>query len=372
MTTVSEQLVSLSTDQKSVEFDGLNLPLYEIGGDKGAHQYFLAAIPVELLQRDEEAQPREYSERQAQKIAESIRKKVLMQPIMVRYSADRNEFLITEGQHRWRAVMDVLKEERIPCMVYVDLERELALLCGLEANAEDRAKALSGGDLASKTHALMREYRQLLEKEREDEGNTEPVTEMDVLERMGHLGKADQKKFLLGKTLEDITETSKLRGGKVHGYVSDRQSSKTPMTFRTFGNFIGRLAKLAAVGPGEEDVREQELENVYRVSENVSEILFGDGKWGDEDSTSHRHAVNVCRWHCIEAAGHFIAKAIERAGGRDATLGACYVPTEDINWEQVRSEMERILLSPAWDYEHIWPQRNVEKLIELLDRELRK
>ena len=255
MTTIEGQLlVHVPDDLEHVKFAGDLLPLYEMSGDKGSHYYFLASIPVSQIERDEEAQPREYSEVQAQKIADSIRRKILMQPILTRYSAERNSFLVTEGQHRWRAVKDILKHDLIPCIVYTDLEKELALLCGLEANAEDRAKALSAGDRARKYHALMGEYRQLVSQETGK--SEEAISELETLERMGHVSRSDQGKFLLGAMLQDVKENS---SAKIQGYISTKQAKDKPLTFNTLRRFVARLVNPRAIEEGEENPQRRRI-----------------------------------------------------------------------------------------------------------------
>lgn len=356
--TIQQTKSLVRDDLEHVTIDGVNLPVFQMG----KHFYFLHSLPIHMFDLDEEAQPREYNELQAQRIAQSIERKVLMQPVLARWDSDRQKCLITEGQHRWHAMLDFLKADRLPAIVYFDMERELAILCGLEANAEDRAKALSAADAARKRNSLMNEFYDLLRRENPDE---EP-TEMAILERMGHVSNKDQRNFLLGVVLEGVhtSDTANIRK-----YVSDRQSKEKPLTYRTFGSFISRLVKLSALQAGETDLREEEFENVLRTADIFARCLFEGGKWSPDDPTTkeHEHAINLCRWHPVEACGHFVAKAIERYGGRDVTLGTLYVPHDNIDWPKVEEEIERILLDTFWDAEHVWPVRNVRKLIELVD-----
>ena len=365
----SQKLVQVDHDLEHVVFEGRKLPLYEMLGDKTPHYYFLAALPVNRIERDEEAQPREYVELQAKKIADSIRRKVLMQPILTRYDAKSDKFFVTEGQHRWRAVKDFLKHDRIPCIVYTELEKELALLCGLEANAEDRAKALSAGDRARKYQALMAEYRQLVA---EETGKPEvSISESAVLERMGHISKSDQSKFLLGSILQDLND---YEGGKIKNYLSIKQAKDRPLTYNTFGRFVSKFINLRAIEEGDENLRDDEFVNLVRLTNIFAEVLFDDGKWNPDetDSLDTRHAINICRWHPVESCGYFIAKAIAECGGRDNALGTLYVPSTSIDWATAEGKIKKILGHQVWDYEHIWPLRNVEKLIEKIDSVWRK
>ncbi|MCH8988168.1 MAG: ParB N-terminal domain-containing protein [Chloroflexi bacterium] len=363
MADTSQQTKALVRDDlENVTIDGVTLPVFQMG----KHFYFLHSLPIHMVDLDKEAQPREYNESQAQRIAQSIERKVLMQPVLARWDSDSQKFLITEGQHRWHAMRDFLKADKLPAIVYLDMEKELAILCGLEANAEDRSKALSAADAARKRNALMYEFSDLLRREKPGE---EP-TEMAVLERMGHVTKKDQSSFLLGVLLEGVQNMGSAR---IRKYIADKQSKEKPLTYRTFGSFVTRLAKLTAIQADETDLREEELENVLRISDMFAQSLFESGKWSpdDPDSKEHRHAINVCRWHPIEACGHFVAKAIERSGGRDVTLGTLYVPHSSIDWSRVEEDIQRIVLDTFWDADHVWPVRNVNKLIELLDAKWR-
>src|SRR6267378_371553 len=109
-TATTPRLLELVNDRSgeptSVRFQGWELPL---GKSVTGKHYFQADIPVDKIERDEEAQPRSYDPDQGRRIAKSIREKVLMQPILARYDEARDRILVTEGQHRWRAVRDVLE-----------------------------------------------------------------------------------------------------------------------------------------------------------------------------------------------------------------------------------------------------------------------
>lgn len=349
--------------EKWVTFDDKRLPAYEIND----RVYFLDAIPVELLERDEEAQPRDYDEFAAKKIANSVHRKVLMQPVLTRHDPEKGKFLITEGQHRWRALKDILGEKRVPAIVYLSLDKHIALQCGLEANAEDRARALSGGDIIRKTHAIMEEYARLLETEQPDR----PVTEVAILERYGKTSRADQRRFIVGKLAEEILETE---GAKITEYVSDRQSKNYPITAKNFMLFLGYLARSSAIEvpwESDENLRNDEFVNVLRITDLVSEELFENGNWNPKqaDSLPHRHAVNLCRYHPFQALAYAIAKVVDMHGGGDATVGACYATTDVLDWEKIEDEVRRVLQDPLWDQEWVYNMRSQEDLRGALSRE---
>lgn len=349
--------------ERWVTFEGKRLPAYEIND----RVYFLDAIPVELLERDEEAQPREYDEYAARKIADSISRKVLMQPILTRYDPEKGKFLITEGQHRWRALKDILGEERVPAIIYLSLDKHVALQCGLEANAEDRARALSGGDIVRKTHAIMEVYARLLATERPDR----PVTEVAILERYGRTTRATQRKFIIGKLAEDILETE---GAKIAEYVSDRQTRKKPITAKNFMLFLGYIARSSAIDApwdSEENLREDEFVNVLRITDLVADELLENGNWDPQqpDSPRHAHAVNVCRYHPFQALAYAIAKVVDVHGGGDATVGACYARTDSLDWEKIENEVRRILQDPIWDQDWVYNMRSQEDLRDVLSKE---
>lgn len=343
----------LKTGNGTVEFDGKRLPLYKSNNA----QYFLDSIPVSLLERDEEAQPRPYDKFQAQKIADSIQKKVLMQPLLTRFDKKKQKFLITEGQHRWRAMQDVLNEKRVPCIVYIDLDDHTAQLCGLEANAEDRARPLSGGDVARKTSSLMLRYEDLIRKENPEQ----PVTELAILKRMGKTAKAQQKKFLLGRIIQDLRD---LDTTKIAPFISDRQSSREPITALNFSFFLQRMVKVSALDSTDNFLREEELVNVIRVTNIFAEAVFENNKWSPEkpESKSHKHAVNVSRRHPFEACGHFISKLVEHCGGRECTIGACFSESANINWERFEKSLVAFLNSQVWDKPYVFNCRGIDEL----------
>ncbi len=356
-TAVAPRLVELVMDGSgnavAVKFDGWEYPLGK--SVPAGNRYFQADVPVDVIERDEEAQPRDYDQEQAKKIAKSIREKILMQPILTRYDETVDRILVTEGQHRWRVFKDILEAEKIPAIVYVDLNKYIALLCGLEANATDRARALSGGDIARKTHALMEEYADLLRKERGDE-----PSEVDVLNRMGITTKARQQQFLIGQIAEDVVE---MPGSKIADFVSDRQSRSRPITMKNLMFFIAKLVKTTPVETVE-SLREQELANLLRITNIVAEDLFEDDKWTPEtpEQPDHQHALNLSRNRPFEILGYFIAKYVDGAGGGEASTGACYAESGHIAWEKVEQNVTKLLRDPVWDQPHIALSRSPDDI----------
>jgi len=346
-----------------IEVQGRRLPLYEINGQ----HYFQDSIPVDAIERDEEAQPRAYNRPQAEKIADSIKKKVLMQPILLRWNEVTGRLLVTEGQHRWKAFSDILELDAIPAIVYVDMNKHIALLCGLEANAEDRARALTGGDLARKTHALIKEYAELVKKERPND----PVNEARILNRMGVTTRGNQRKFLLGKITEDIRETP---GSRIAPYIGDRQSRSLPLTAGNFMGFLSELVRTTPVMDNQDDLREDELINLRSITDLLVEELYDKAKWNpeDPDKQSHRHAINVSAYRPVEALGYFIAKAVDQCGGAEPSIGACFVRNGKIDWDKLRKRIVAIVQDPIWDQPHVTGCRNSEELRGYLGEAFKK
>ena len=350
------------------EFEGKSIPIYNMNGKT----YFQDSIPVDLLDLDKEAQPREYDEMQARKIASSIEQKVLMQPILTRYDNINKIILVTEGQHRWRAMKEILKRDRIPCIVYLDLDKNLALRCGLEANWIDRARSLSGRDVARKTHALMQETLELIESE----SPKAQITEQVIMKRLGVTTRANMAKFLLGKITEDLLTCEK---AKIKDYVSSRQSKEMPITAINLGYFLRHIIKLRPVeepfnSSGYAGLREHELLNIIEVTNIFSEMVLDQGKWDplELNKISHLHAKNICKRHPFETCGYFIARELMNNGGGDINIGSAYVPQDKINWDNMQKTLEIKLNDSIWDEPGISNLRSIEDLRESLDRHWQK
>jgi hypothetical protein len=365
-TIITPRLVELVSGETgsagSVRFNGWEYPLGR--SVPAERRYFQADVPVNLIERDEEAQPRDYDPEQGKKIAKSVREKVLMQPILARYDEVNDRILVTEGQHRWRAFRDLLEAEVIPAIVYVDLDKYVALLCGLEANASDRARALSGGDLARKTHALMEEYAELLRKET----NEEP-SEVDILNRIGITTRARQQQFLIGRIAEDIKAVP---GSRISDFISDRQSKTMPITMKNLMFFVAKIVKTSPVETVE-NLREQELANVLRITNLVAEHLFEDDKWTPEtpEQADHQHAVNLSRNRPFEILGYFVAKYVDIAGGGEASTGACYAESARIDWNKVEREVTKLLQHPIWDQPYVALSRSPDDIKEAVAAAMR-
>lgn len=366
--------MTLEIREAAVMRNNYTLPLYEINGK----HYFLDAIEIDKMDLDYEAQPRTYDPATANKIADSIEQKVLMQPLLTRYDPKNDMYLITEGQHRWKACILLnetgrLKIPKIPCIVYVNMDRQLALQCGIEANKEDRAKALSGGDFARKVNVTIQETKEQISK---ITGKPlEDIYEKEILEFLGHETPAKMREYSLGNITHNIRM---FPGAKIYNYLADRQDNKHPITVKNFSYFISQLAKLDPLELQKEkdstnileNLREDEIKNIVMVSDIIVEVVL-DGKWNtdNEESPQHIHAKNICKRHPFETLGIFTAEILKNYGGGRLNLGAAYAKHEDINWEYVRKDLTDLLNSHVWDRHDVRNCRSIKEL-ELLVSEI--
>ncbi|MDP3297654.1 MAG: ParB N-terminal domain-containing protein [Thermodesulfovibrionia bacterium] len=339
------------------------VPIYEMKG----HKFFLDCIDVNELERDEDAQPRTFNENQAKKIARSINRKILMQPILCRLDEKTNKILVTEGQHRWRACKDILKMEKIPCIVYINMDKQLALLCGIEANREDRAKALSGGDLARKVKDILLSTKDDLE---DADPNTE-INEIKVFEHLGIYSPGDIKKYLISRMIQQVIDHEQ---SLISKFISDRQSKDAPITSINLGFFLQQLIKTTPVEKSL-SLREEEVENVNKITNLITSILIKPN-WmhkpkTSEDKSKQEHVKNICKRHPFETLGYFAGKILMQAGGGDNSLGAAYCETDKIKWEAVEEKLKMLLDNKIWDDIKVSTERSIEKIktqiIEAID-----
>jgi hypothetical protein len=134
------------------------------------------------------------------------------------------------------------------------------------------------------------------------------------------------------------------------------------------------VAKLVRVNPVDDpgrSLREDELINVIRLTDIFADELLENGKWDPEepDKPSHRQAAAVCKDRPFEVCGHFLAKVVERFGGGDAAIGACYIKAGALQWEKIEKHMRKILVDPIWHQDHVVNNRSREELIEILARQ---
>ncbi len=104
-------------------------------------------IPIERIDPDPEQPRRTLDEARLEELAASIRREGVLQPIVVRYEAERNRYVIVHGERRWRAssaagltvipalVRDVPQERRLLQQLMENIVRD-------DLNPVDRAGAL--------------------------------------------------------------------------------------------------------------------------------------------------------------------------------------------------------------------------------------
>lgn len=332
-----------------------SLHVYEMNG----HQYVLDSVPVDKLEIDKEAQPRKKDDNQVKRLALSIKKKVLMQPLLVRYDAKRDRYLITEGQHRYYACLQ-LGMDRIPCIIYLEMDKALALLCGIEANAEDRAKALSGGDMAAKAHSIIEETRGRLRSA----WPNEQITEHRILQELGHGTRGQMQKYLVSYKVKEVLDNPE---SLLKGLVADKQDQSTPITTKNFIFFLQRLMRTAPADHKDEHLRTDETENLVRLTNILSQSALI-GKWNPNASTeqekmAHLHAKNICRRHPFEALGELCAEILKDAGGSHPSGGAAFCATGQIDWKLVQKRLNNLLNSHAWDEPQVFLERGVNEIL---------
>lgn len=331
------------------------LPIYEMNG----HKYVVDAVDVSKLEIDKEAQPRKKDDAQVAYLAASIKKKVLMQPLLVRYDSKRDIYLITEGQHRFYACKS-LGIERIPCIIYLDMDKALALLCGIEANAEDRAKALSGGDMAAKAHSIIEETKERLQRA----WPKEKITESRILLELGHGTKGEMRKYLVSYKVKELLENPDCL---LKGFVADRQDQNTPITTKNLIFFLRRLMRTEPAEEKEEHLRKDETENLLRVTNIIVKTMLA-GRWnpnaeGEKEKTGHLHAKNVCRRHPFEALGELCAEIVKDSGGAHPSGGAAFCKTSDINWKSAEQKLMNLINSHVWDESSVALERSVNEIL---------
>jgi ParB/RepB/Spo0J family partition protein len=332
-----------------------SLPTYVMNG----HAYVLDAVEAGKLEIDKEAQPRTRDDEQVKRLMASIKKKVLMQPLLVRYNKSKDKYLITEGQHRYYACT-ALGIERIPCIVYLDMDKALALLCGIEANAEDRAKALSGGDMAAKAFSIIEETRQRLESE----WPSDQISESRILQALGHGTKSQMSKYLVSYKVQQILDDSSC---VLTGFVADRQDQNTPITTNNLIFFLRRVMRIEPASKPEELLRKEETANLIRLLNSFAKTVLV-GKWnpsasGDQEERAHNHAKNICRRHPFEALGMLSAEILKNAGGAHPSGGAAFCKTSNIDWKVAEAQLTNLLNSHAWDTPEISLERSVNEIL---------
>ena len=339
---------------------GYKLPVYDMNG----HRYVVDSVDISKLEVDKEAQPRKKDDAQVAYLTASIKKKVLMQPLLVRYDSTRDVYLITEGQHRFYACR-ALGIKRVPCIVYLDMDKALALLCGIEANAEDRAKALSGGDMAAKAHSIMEETRARLRKA----WPKEKITEKRILQELGHGTKGQMRKYLVSYKVKELLDDPECL---LKGFVADRQDQNTPITTKNLIFFLRRLMRTEPAEAKDENLRKDETENLIRITNCIVKTVLV-GKWNpnaqtEKENKAHAHAKNICRRHPFEALGELCAEILKDSGGAHPSGGAAFCKTSDINWKTVEQKLTNLLNSHIWDEYSVSLERGVNEILRRVTR----
>ena len=240
------------------------------------------------------------------------------------------------------------------------MDKALALLCGIEANAEDRAKALSGGDMAVKAHSIIEETKDRLRKL----WPAEKITESRVLLELGHGTKGEMRKYLVSYKVKELLDRPDCL---LKGFVADRQDQNTPITTKNLVFFLRRLKRTEAAEEKEEVLREDETANLTRVANLIVKAVLVD-KWNpnaqdEEGKMAHLHAKNICRRHPFEALGELCGEILKDSGGAHPSGGAAFCKSSDINWSTAEQKLVNLLSNAIWDESAVALERSVNEIL---------
>jgi len=361
--------ISITDDKKWATIDGIKLPIFSVNSGKTSeNHYVLYSVPIDQLERDLIAQPREIKEEEADDIAKSITDKVIMQPIMARYDSKTKHGKITEGQHRWRA-MQKLGEKRIPAILYLTLDDFLAVECGIDANWTDRARKLAGGDASKKIKAA---FQQASRKISEETGKpAADISEADILERLGIVSRGEQRKYIRLREIQDLLDNN---DSKIKTYVAGEQDSTKPLTVLNLEFFVNPLGKFTPLTNKDTDLeylRTEELKNLVQITNIFTDIVLDGevGKWDPSNETGEKHqkAAHRCKRHPLEAIGLYVADILKKAGAPSSTSPAFYEHGK-IDFQEVRKKMHDLLSADVWDDVGVHMLRNIEDIQNRVNR----
>lgn len=166
-----------SVEQRTMEGDEARIRLIAAGSVAGGRRTFVTALPLDQIRPNPEQPRRHFDERSLAELAESIRTRGVLQPVIVRREAD-GKYLLLAGERRYRASR-LAGLQAIPALVRDDHPLEIAMIENLQReDLTPLEEALGIAALIQAQGYTHAEVADLLHKSRPHVSNTLALTRL--------------------------------------------------------------------------------------------------------------------------------------------------------------------------------------------------
>lgn len=344
-----ESVFSISADYNSIQFNGLNLPLYNQRIDNRDNYYFFHEVEVKHIENDEQIQLRPL-ESKILPLIFNLKNSIQLLPSLGRLDRKENKVKIFDGQHK--AVAQIIGNNRtkIPCLVFVEPDVSKLREVIYEAHTDFVQQRYKKSHMDAKLADM---YRQKIESFRIRVGDPNaPYTEQDIL---GDKSAAQKRNFIISSIIDEIKRELNFVQDLV---AQDKNEQKTkPVLWQSLERLVQMFCFTNLVDvPSDSDknYRSTEIENICFIINEI-QISSITNKWNPENPNDSNHIL--CRTYYYRTAFNNWHQILERAlkFSLEQMLGyavhgdLCYREAFSTNTKKRFSEIiKKLFDAPAW------------------------
>ena len=285
--TAVSSVYSIAADNRTITFNGVQLPLYNQKIGVKDHYYFFHEIETKYIENDNEIQLRPLDDKKILPLLFNLKTSIQLLPSLTRLDPDTNTLKLFDGQHKAVAQMIGNNKDRISCLVFVSPDVNALRVTVYEAHTDFVQQRYKKSHIDAKLADI---YGQKIEAFRKRCGDPNaPYSEADILngESVPSI-----RRFLLSSILKEINiETDIIR---LYAAESRTDQKQQPILWQSIERFISKFCNLSAVeelSESDANYRSDEIDNLIFLLRLVEEYAIKD-KWTPNNPTSQHHKMS--------------------------------------------------------------------------------
>lgn len=278
-------IYSLSSDRKTITFNGEELPLYNQQISGKDNFYFFHEVDTKYIENDEQIQLRPL-EPKILPLIFNLKQAVQLLPSLGRLDPSTKTIKVFDGQHKAVAQIIGNNKQRIPCIVFVDPDVDELRVVIYQAHTDFVQQRYKKSHIDAKLSDI---YRQKIESHRKEIGDPNArYSESSILRGES---KTVVREFLLSSIINEVKQERPF----VSKYAAeDRAAQKQrPLLWQSLERLVKLFCRLEPVEKFSDDAsnyRSDEIENLcFFLDQIEAHSLIG--KWEPENPESKHHQL---------------------------------------------------------------------------------
>jgi len=234
-----ESVFSINSDKNQIEFNGINLPLYNQRINNSDNYYFYHEVETKYIENDEQIQLRPL-EPKILPLIFNLKKSVQLLPALGRLDNIEKKIKIFDGQHKVVAQIIGNNCTKIQCIVFLEPDISKLREVIYEAHTDFVQQRYKKSHMDAKLADI---YKQKIEDFRRRMGDPKaPFTEQDIL---GDKSPNEKRSFIISSIIDEI----KTELNFVQNLVAqDKKEQKTkPVLWQSLEKFVSTFCNIQLV-----------------------------------------------------------------------------------------------------------------------------